>query len=234
VTLDKLVSCQGFGGYHDAVKITPSGGAEIIVTYSIVPRCTSSFDDLTLAASHEFMEAATDPNVGAGPLGYVMGDPLWSASYGGEVGDLCFNYSGSDTVLEGSYSVQRGWSNAAAKGSHDPCVPAPNKPYFNAAVDALATEVALAVGETASVQLLAFSDAPMADWDIAAADFIQLDTGSGGNLSFTFDKQKANNGTRIQMQVTLTGSPPNGQARYAVLSRGGGVTHMWPALVTLK
>src|SRR5207248_2173803 len=46
---------QGVGGYHDST--TASGRA---VAYAIVPSC-GDFDSVTLSASHELAEAATDP-----------------------------------------------------------------------------------------------------------------------------------------------------------------------------
>src|SRR5262249_51485447 len=48
-------SCQAFAGYHSEVNV---GGVK--VGYAALPTCTT-FDDLTVTASHEYLEWATDP-----------------------------------------------------------------------------------------------------------------------------------------------------------------------------
>src|SRR5262249_3642797 len=136
VNLDNSGSCSEFGGYHNSYSYpgnTGTGGSipASTVQYSVVPRCDSSIDTTTVAASHEYIEAATDPEVGAGTAFYMQ-DQLWSLE-GGEVGDLCETGKNSSTT-ESGFTVQRIWSNKAAKASHDPCVPAPaGDVYFNAA-----------------------------------------------------------------------------------------------------
>jgi hypothetical protein len=80
--------------------------------------------------------------------------------------------------------VQRLWSNRAAAASHDPCQPYGLTPYFNSApvLDDIVTAtdsaghafstrgVRIAVGETRSVEIDLFSDAPTAPWTLAAYD----------------------------------------------------------------
>ena len=74
--------------------------------------------------------------------------------------------------------------------------------------------------------MTAFSDAPMAaDWDLSAVDLGQFTTGRS-SLSFSFDKTKVHNGSKVQLTVTLTNTP-NGPALYAIVSRSGRTTNLW-------
>jgi hypothetical protein len=58
----------------------------------------SSFEALTVTASHELCEAMTDPIPGQG----------WYDSQNGEIGDIC----AWKTKKIGQYTVQQEWSNS--------------------------------------------------------------------------------------------------------------------------
>ncbi len=167
ITLGSDSSCTSFGGYHFSTTVTvplnvpvpPDGGVEagvsdggadampfdagpagppIAVAYAVVPTCTSSFDDLTIPASHELAEAASDPFVGSNTGFNLDTDDAWLPSYytpgqAIENGDACFDVHPQWT--EGSYLVQRIWSNSAAKAGDAPCQPVlPGRVFFAAAV----------------------------------------------------------------------------------------------------
>src|SRR5207249_1454420 len=102
---------------------------------------------LTETLSHEWVEAATDPEVTSGGTFTLAGGPsaafygpdqdhaIWALLGGGEAGDLC-EPEGSRayiTPADIGQSVQRTWSNASGQASHDPCVPPTIGPYFAAA-----------------------------------------------------------------------------------------------------
>jgi hypothetical protein len=137
-----LVSCDGLGSYHNSMKV-PGTGTPII--YAVIFRCgrsgPSALDALTLATSHELVEAVTDPQPFADPAYISVDDDhavFTISAGGGEVADLCFFRDQTDyrpTSDHGfSYLVQRSWSNAAAATWQDPCVPAPAEvPYFGVA-----------------------------------------------------------------------------------------------------
>jgi hypothetical protein len=236
VNLDGSTSCGEFGGYHNSYGypgVAATGTAAAIpaatVQYALVPRCGAE-EITTVAASHEFIEAATDPHVGSGTA-YYMQDQLWSLE-GGEVGDLCVTQDNSDEVQESGFSVQRSWSNTAAKASHDPCVPAPaGDIYFNVAPKD--ETITAKVGDTKTIQLTAFSDAPIADWEIHGTDYAQ-EFGGSQSLSFAFDKTTVNNGTKINMTITVVAAPPTqfqGAALFSIGSKSGTTTHRWPGAV---
>lgn len=108
----------GFCAYHGTFF---SGTSEIY--YAILPDmsagsgcdtgCGASavpFNNQTSVASHEIIEAITDPEVG---VASTFGPPLgWYDASNGEIGDIC---NAQQTTFVGSdgftYTVQKGWSN---------------------------------------------------------------------------------------------------------------------------
>jgi hypothetical protein len=142
-----VVNGQSFCGsgdpsaYHDELTIgtTP-------VPVAIIPTCgmlanspsLMGADVLTLALSHELVEAVTDPLVNSNPA-YTGIDPdhiLWAiALNGAEVADLCENELPNALIPpDVGYPVQRIWSNAGAKAGTGPCVPVPPGEIFFQAV----------------------------------------------------------------------------------------------------
>ena len=122
VELQGTRSCVsgGFCGYHNSFR---RGGKEI--DYAVLPDlgpgsgCETGcghgskvFDNQTSVASHELIEAMTDPQVG---LAKGQGRPLaWYDARSGEIGDLCSAQQANLHAASGKvYSVQKEWSNRA-------------------------------------------------------------------------------------------------------------------------
>ena len=238
ITLDNSQSCGGggggggFGAYHNTLELPDGKGGKVRTTYAIMPRCGQE-TTTTTAASHEFVETATDPDIGLGDVSYYMQNQLWAFA-GGEVGDLCVDFTGgNDTVVESTFTVQRSWSNVAAKASHNPCVPVPNgEVYFNTA--AVKQKVVLKVkGDTTTLDIDAFSDAPMADWKISGVDFAQFQGGTAG-VSFSFDKTTVHNGSHVILTLTALKTIPAQPGGLAIVSTSGKQTHYWPVLLANK
>jgi hypothetical protein len=132
ITLEGDKSCQSFGGYHNE---TTSGG--IAVAYAVMPRCsggsTSALDYLTVVASHEYLEWATDPFPFTAPAYQGMDNDhlAWSAALGGELSDLCTALDGYRYVrpADVGYSVQTQWSNKASLAGEHPCIPNEGRAY---------------------------------------------------------------------------------------------------------
>ena len=128
------------GGYHAAVEID---GASI--AYAVVTNCTSQSATLTTilqAASHELVEAVTDPQILTNPAYLGFGDAYlaWDIMQGfqDEVGDACEFYPESETKISFNNSatvfpVQRMWTNNGAAAGGALCVPASpgSTPYYN-------------------------------------------------------------------------------------------------------
>jgi hypothetical protein len=150
------------GGYHWE---TQSGAYHI--PYAVVPTCSGggqveSDADLETSASHEYIEAATDPFPYT-DTGYGITDPSnpWGST-AGEVGDLCEGL----TTVEAGFTVQRIWSNSAAKGQGAPCIPAPTTPFYDVAATPAQTQ-SVAPGGSATYTLTAFSSAAIPPWSLS-------------------------------------------------------------------
>jgi hypothetical protein len=121
ITLGGATSCSTFCAYHNTGKT--DAGKNLI--YSVLPYlgsgsgcetgCGSGVyqDDTTAVASHELIEAVTDPEIGL-VTGSSIGAPAaWYDEVNGEIADICNAESG--TLPGTSYKVQAEWSNKAGK-----------------------------------------------------------------------------------------------------------------------
>ena len=243
ISLDGTPSCMGFGAYHNSMKYN---GTEF--AYAIMPRCTSDFTYLTTAASHELAEAATDPYIGTDPnnpyTGYGSLQDAWDVPAGGEVGDRCFDLfgQGTDLFVQGSYTVQRIFNNAAASAGHDPCVPAPSPattPYFNMAPFAKDGDIInLAVGASTKITVQATSDAPISGELAFDVQEITQQSGKGSNVLTLSGGGGVSIGQSATVNVTMKSTPSQGFALFVVRSsridtKGNptGAIHYWPFLV---
>jgi hypothetical protein len=233
INVDGSVTCTEIGGYHDSLSV----GA-MDVPYAIVPICNpeatlkgtpmlSIEETATLAASHEIVEATTDPHGGEVPpggnpystqnLGWYLTDvnnQAWAFFAGGEIADLCVDIlgMGQDRWTEGKYVYQRIWSNSQAAANQEPCVPVPaGEVYFNAAPATLPDEeIGLSVGSMGGFDLVAFSDGSMPGWLVGASDDVDSQGNPLGVLSFTPGNGaavSAQNGQSIPLRVTLEKAP---------------------------
>ena len=236
VNLDGAQSCKEFGAYHNAMSSTPPGAAAPVqFAYAIMPRCSSSKGELTFAASHEIIEAATDPYLSPDRQSYdAFGSDsdAWDlVGGGGEVGDRCVDFTGmgQDSYMESGFLVQRSWSNAAAKASHDPCVPAPSttkQPYFNVA-PSVSDMLVMKVGQTKTFDLTAFSDGPTPAFSVDVTEVSQFFGGSNV-LDLSLDQSTLQNGQKTRLTVTLTSDPGKGGfAAFQVTSTLGQIAHTW-------
>lgn len=214
--------CTSFDGYHQ--EATAGTGS---VAYGVVCSCGGMFDgpnitdvqQVTVAVSHELVEAATDPFVQNNPaFGQTdAADIVWTLGAGGEVADMCeFNANAFVIPAGGKYMVQQSWSNAAAKADKDPCVPHPsNAPYFGATavlpdmlhvngVTPKTKGVKLAVGMSATVDVQLFSDAPTkGPFKVTPLDFSQFSNGGSPHLELTLDKNMGNNGDTLKLTIKV-------------------------------
>jgi hypothetical protein len=230
--LDGLAACAGprGGGWHDDLTVSPpDAGAPVDVAYAVVPRCASDVASMTLAASHEIVESATDPSPENAPA-VQMTDPAWLA-FGPEVADVCFAIETNLSTPIGPYLAQRSWSNAAAQAGHDPCVPSPpGTPYFNVAPAAGAEVLGLAVGESATFAVYAVSDGDAGSWQVQPV----VANGST-TLVVTLDHGTLQSGDRALATVTLQSPPTPGTAPlYGFVSSANGATYVRPMLIAAK
>jgi hypothetical protein len=230
-------------GYHSAMTYT-DGTTPIV--YAILPDCSSGdpvadLEGVTIAASHEVVEAVTDPGsnntlswyldqpmtADAGiTVNQFRNDPWGSSEQFQEVADNCESILLQDWQLDSGTYVQRIWSTSAAALGHNPCVPVPTgEAYYNASTDK-ALYVAN-VGDTFTVDVSAFSDMARSSWRLDAIDNTPTQlTDSAMNplpyLKVEFVNGVANdpfsslicvnNGSTGQLKVTLLADPDNDQS----------------------
>lgn len=242
VTFNGLQSCFTMGAYHNSFVLN---GAP--VSYAVVPECSLSgktpLQTTTAAASHEIVEAATDPlpltaTTAFGGLDrahqymqVVMG--------GGEVGDLCAPWPSSFFVPSSlPYVVQRTWSNLAARAGHDPCQPAlPGEVFFNAVPDvpddvqvidqgqSYPTKgVRIAAGTTRTVDVHLYSDDDIGTWTVDVKNIPR----SASYLSFTWDKTIGQNGDTLHLTIHAQATNPDyGGDPFMISSTQGSTTNYW-------
>jgi hypothetical protein len=246
ITLQGAQSCVYFGGYHNSSTL--ANGTPF--AYAIVPRCPQfdpvlqGIDEVTGAASHELMEAATDPLPENNPAWSQL-DPdhlVWSF-LGAEVGDMCAqNPDAFFKPQSFPYDVQRIWSNKAAINSHDPCVPSAPGPYFNSVPvlndtitlnlggQTASTKGALIpVGQSKTIEVDLFSDAPTSGpWQVSAMDITpQLQMAQGQTLSFSFDTTSGQNGDKLKLTISAEAAGMYGIEVFLITSTLGGATRLW-------
>jgi hypothetical protein len=131
VTVNALTSCKRFGGYHSEMML-----GETRVSYAVIARCRTSGTDrdrLTIVASHEYFEWATNPLPMSAPAYRGLSAAHWAAgTFGSELADMCpFLDRGEQlrpSELSG-YAVQRYWSNRRSAAGLYPCLPARMSTY---------------------------------------------------------------------------------------------------------
>jgi hypothetical protein len=261
-----VTSCQGFTGYHDNVAVAlGDAGPPTQFAYAVIPTCAADVTALTSVMSHEWVEAATDPQVTENGAFTVKGGPnaafyatdadhaVWSLLGGGEAGDLCVPAGPTVDVTppDIGYPVQRTWSNVAARGSHDPCVPhLAGGAYFAAAPvlprtvtfstsftgDVTTKGIVIPVGGSATIEVDLFSDGPLdGPITVKAGDLLNTSYGAYGfakTLAFAWDRTQGVNGEKLHLTITVTdGSFLGGAHAFTIFATNGNRRQVWPGLV---
>ncbi|MDB4933971.1 MAG: hypothetical protein JWP87_943 [Labilithrix sp.] len=243
-------SCEGYGGYHFEID---AGGTQ--VGYAVLPRC-SDIGELTIAASHEYFEWATDPFPKTKPGFNKLDDAhwAWQATMIGELGDLC-TFLDRDNLhpADIGFDVQRQWSNKASLAGKYPCAPAKDAPYLQAITtaddDAIVPSydqsgkptnintkaVRVAPGKSRKVDVLVYSDQPHADLvPMRAMSYEEFYAGRGGGqpsgYTFTLDRSYAKVGDTISVTIDAPDDPAYDlMIMLAYTSKTS--AHYWPVLV---
>jgi hypothetical protein len=260
-------SCTDFFGYHGKMSYTDpadAGGKKQQVTYAVVDECTQPEPDggvtaaYTLAfttetASHEIVEASTDPVNGF----YLdLDDPStwgWNDVLGGEAADLCDWYGGppnypywplENVPYNSKLTVQRIWSNAQVAAGLDPCLPVPSGVVFFEVAPEQNVFV-LDVGGSVTFPAYAYSTARTSGWTIIPEDMTPttkyyLDFKVAGATSTDGGPTlSVNNGDVVSVTMKLLADPhdtPNGEADGALISYAGSAdfptaAYLWPFVV---
>lgn len=202
-----------------------------IVPYAVIPRCGTEAD-LTATASHEIVEATTNPDPARRGFAFQRSSESLGFTYSGvEPVDPCGLITmGANRTVEDGFTLQRAWSNRAAAAGHDPCVPAPDEPYL-ALIPAEPT-LRLAPGTTVTIPLTATADRPAAPWTVTAFDLGQRH-GRQRCVDGTLDRSTVANGQTANLTVTARKPNPDGPCVVAIRSRSGTGTFLWPLAVSV-
>ena len=186
--------CTGFDAFHR----TAMG-----VAYAMVPDCDGTADSRTILASHEIVEAATDPFFD-GIYADGPDDDAWHYDDNSEVGDLCeFE---TTYAHEGGYALQRSWSQAATFGAHpDPCVPVPDGDTW-ADVDPDFTYIAIPAGAQTQIGLTAWASRPDAAWNL---DLV-INSESDFKPPASLDRIEMTDGARAAVTIGVPAGTPSG------------------------
>ena len=253
VTMGGGSLCSAFQGYHSSFLLP--GSASTYVTYSVVGRCPpavaglAEMDEVSAEATHETIEAATDPLPNDKPA-YLDVDEIgkaWAFVGGGaEIGDLCapfpdafFNTAGVTNL------VQRVWSNEAAAAGHAPCQPQGTSPYFNSAPvlpDTLTVNssqgtfttkgIKIAVGESKDVELDLYSDAPTSGpWTITVLDLTSAFFGGPKALSFSLSTKTGQNGDKVTLTIKAIAKSSLGASPFWIQNDLGKQQSIWIGVV---
>jgi hypothetical protein len=236
-------SCSQFYGYHGDFAL-----ASKAVTYSVIARCTpfpgtSAIDSVAAIASHELVEAATDP-LQENPA-YSQPDPdhaAWATLAGGELGDMCAGFGNVFyKPADVPYLVQRTWSNKAAAASLDPCQPDGVTPNFNTAAvlndtvtfsgltgTTMTKGVKIPAGGTGTVELdLYSSTATSGPWTVQAFDgasYLSMG-GSPAELAVSFpgggSTATGKNGDKLHLTINVLTADPSGGELFMLVSTLG-------------
>ncbi len=248
-TLDGWTGCQQFGA-SDNVAQMPDGR---YVSYIALPRCPAAlgldaWNTLSAYSSHEFYEEATDPQKTA--YGTVDNDhmPFSLTPPFSEIGDMCIaDLSQFITPTDIGSAVQRAWSNKAAAAGHNPCVPAlDSTPYF-VAVPKLPDDVPIGfakfgwsgttkgvkipIGQTRTIEVALWSEAPMPAWQVQAFDLAAAEGGTP-ELELSLDRASGQSGDTLHLAIKALAKDPEGGSRFLVYSDDGVHSAFWFGYVT--
>ncbi len=212
-------------GYHSALR----PGSDVIA-YAVIPRCGDE-TELTSTASHEILEASTNPDPSAHgfalhPSGFAAG---FSAS-GVEPVDPCglITMDGHQTTEQG-FAFHRAWSNRAAGQGLDPCVPTTASGAYRALVPREPT-VILSSGETtARIELDAISR-PGERWSVSAPE---ISAEREPCLTLALDSSQVESGDTVTLTISVTVQTERDLCFIALVSTDGGVSSLWPLPVRL-
>jgi hypothetical protein len=236
-------SCQNYGGFH--YETTAKGQR---VGYAVMPRCSMpgqpDLDTLTVTASHEYFEWATDPFPTTSPAWSGV-DPdhyIWSRVFLGELGDLC-TLPGLDYIrpTDLGFTVQRMWSNKSSTGGHHPCVPS-KETYFTAipaleenitSPDGAGTTkgVKVGVGQKKTIPVTIYADGPVSgSIDLQVLDIADAYYQQPAEFTYQLSKSRVAPGETVQLTITGASRAQAGFG-FLIVSRVGSKVNLWPGMV---
>jgi hypothetical protein len=196
-------ACHLFAAYH--ARYGDRGD-----NLAVVQRCTETYpiENMTIAASHEIIEAATDPD----QHGYIMPpiarqpwtETVWNAfdlQGRAELADLCE----STYFVENQSVFQRIWSNGAAGRGGDPCIPELPEPYY--ATDTEQEWYAVTAGGQVTIPVRGWATGDVAPWALTVAVQGSVD---GFSAAFVDSPSVVSSGGSIRLAASAPAGAPSG------------------------
>lgn len=231
-------------GFHDAVVRYCAGGARALhgrlraaktqPAFAVVPRCSDEAE-LTAAASHEILEATTNPDPAARGFAFDQGTAsLGFTAAGVEPVDPCGLITRDrHRTTEGGFTLQRAWSNRAASLGRDPCVPSrPEAPYFVLVPKEPAVRLAKE-GDQATLVVEAASDRPLPSWTASVVDLTGERDGEH-YVDVAIDRTTITAGEAAKVTITLRRLHPRKMSIVGIVSTSGSDSHVWPVPVVMR
>ena len=251
ITLGSDASCQSFGGYHDSATVELAGGAKVEAAFAVMPNCGGGVYEV---ATHEFIEAATDPHPMLDNTYYLWND-AWAGPLGGESADLCQGRGGSDALSKGA---AKSWVNQAALESKDPCQPSDDgKLYFGAAVETESVMIVddsdhtndhvsdgylrVKAGQTRDVNVVVFSEAKLpGELELVVGKRTQSDDPRDVDPIFkgvdaTLSQKKGTNGSKVTLNIKVAAGTKTGDHLFVVRAvLADDDYHSWPVILRIE
>jgi hypothetical protein len=233
VTLSDAFHPEYCGGapraYHRLLR-----AGDVVFPYAVIPRCQDEAET-TATASHEILEAATNPDPDQPGFRIEPGPAKIAFRLrGAEPVDPCGLLTlDTHRAVESGFTVQRAWSNGAAEKGTDPCAPsAPDRPYV-ALVPRQPVVRLRRPGETATVVLDAASDRGVSSWNVSAQDLSAPQAGDP-YLDVKLDRSEVRSGETVVLTLRVLRPPPREIAVIGLVSRLGAESSLWPLAVSLR
>lgn len=201
------------GSQEVRFAVIPDQNSGACSTNPSCPTQLAAFDRLTIVASHELVEAVTDPN----GMGWLDNNQAC-----GEIGDICVGQPGKAA----GFTVQLEWSNKNAKCiDHDPSV------VFNDfALALMPAGATAATGGSASVQVAA---SPATGSQPVALTLTADGLPVGVTGTFASPSLQSNASTMLTLAVAPTMAP--GSYPYSVTGKAGnGAHHVATGMLTVE
>jgi hypothetical protein len=215
-------------GFHDVVLDGPSQ-LPIVVLPTCDPRFGAILSDIAvmqLDAARLLVDTVTDPWIHSEPAFAIDDFTNPWASFGHEVGDLCW---GRFTEGGSMYTLQRVWSNRAAASGGEACIPVPTGAAFGVSASPSGLP-SLQVGVPMSFAVTGWSTAPVADWAVQVTPWV-----GDYAIATSLDHTTMNNGEQATLTVTVPYAVPSGSyGAVRIESLSSTDTPSWPVAFTVR
>ncbi len=202
--------------------------------YAVIPRCEGEAET-TATASHEILEATTNPDPNHPGFRIASGaTTVGFTAFGAEPVDPCSLLNlDRHRAEESGFRVQRGWSNRAAASGTDPCVPPVADRPFLALVPRQPAVRLDSVGATASVMLDAAADRTVPGWAVSAIDLTGERQGER-YVDACLDRAWVASGDVAVLTLRVVRRHPRQQTIVGLVSRLGDEQRLWPLAVNKR